>query len=336
MKETAMPPYPWQAEVWAAFCESLAADRLPHALLVHGMEGVGVEDLADAMARYLLCHAPLEDVACGRCKGCTLLKAGSHPDIFILKREDATQIKVDQVRACVEFVSKTAHFDHMKVVVVQEADRMNINAANALLKSLEEPQGNVVFILMTHRVSKLLATIRSRCQSVQVKEPANMDAMDWLDAQSIPQAERLLALSGGAPLKAKAWSDSDFIGEFEQLSSDLLALLNGREGVLQVSSRWQKKDFVSLLEMQILLLDMAIKAAFNNGGKDESAVFSLVECLTRIDSSLLFRIRDGILTKLEQAQSFANLNEALLVEELAMDWFVFHQILLRNTGSMAL
>jgi len=332
MKETAMPPYPWQKEVWGAFCERLDADRLPHALLLHGMEGLGVEGLSHSMVRYMLCHAPLEDVACGRCKGCQLLSAGSHPDLFVLKREEATQIKVDQVRSCVEFVSKTSHFDHMKVVLVEEADRMNLNAANALLKSLEEPQGRTVFILVTSHLARLLATVRSRCQSVHVKPPSESTSLAWLHDQSIPHAQRLLRLSGGAPLKAKLWSDSDFVDDFEKVNGDLLALISGEDSVFNVSKRWQKFDLINLLDMQVLVLDTIIKSEFDVSSEAQEKQVALEQKLSQVDTTLLFRMRDGLLAKVEQARSFSNLNGALVIEELTMDWFAFYQILSRKSS----
>ena len=327
MKETAMPPYPWQTEVWRNFCESITLGRLPHALLVHGVEGLGVEDLSHSMARYLLCQAPIEDVACGRCKGCTLISAGSHPDIFVLKREDAAQIKVDQVRACVEFVAKTSHFDHFKVVLVEEAERMNVNAANALLKSLEEPQGLTIFVLVSSQVNRLLATIRSRCQSVHVKPPKESDSLAWLAEQSVDHAKRLLNLAGAAPLKAKLWSESNFIDEFEQTCSDLCALINGMEGVLSVSKRWQSKSLIELLEIQVLIIDSVIKSEFIALDGASLQHEELVQKLHAVEATILFRLREGLVAKVAQALSFSNLNESLVLEELAADWFAMKQLI---------
>lgn len=330
MKETAMPPVPWQGTIWKSLCESIANDRLPHALLLHAMDGVGVEDLSLALVRYILCHAPIEDLACGRCKGCQLLSADSHPDLFLLKREDASQIKVDQVRSCVDFVSKTAHFDHYKVVLVEEAERMNANAANALLKSLEEPQGKTVFLLVTTQISRLLATIKSRCQSVHVPTPAKALSLAWLDEQKVENAELLLQLAGGAPLKAKSWADSEFQMQFDDLHGDLLSMLAGQENIGQLSGKWQKWNYATLLELQVLVLDSVIKSKFQQSTDSHPLSNRIEECLSSAETPILFRLRDSLLAKYEQSLSFSNLNEALLVDELAMDWLALRQLLARG------
>jgi len=284
--------------------------------------------------RYLLCQAPLEDVACGRCKGCQLLASQTHPDLFVLKKEEATQIKVDQVRACVDFVSKTSHFNHNKVVLVEEAEAMNVNASNALLKSLEEPQGNTIFILVTNAPSKLLATIQSRCQTINIKTPTYEVASTWLQSQDIEQSDWLLQMAGGAPLKAKEWAESGWLDEFETVCGDLTHLYGGQKGVVQVSKSWQKLDFSCLLEIQAQILNIAIKYAYNAVEVPQVAE-RLLSLLSGLDVSLLFRLRDNFLERLAQSQSFSNLNEAMAVEEMVMDWQALVQLARRQNGQSA-
>lgn len=321
--ETPMPPYPWQAELWQGFCDNVQRARVPHAILLHGVEGVGVESLALSMARYLLCQSTLEDVACGRCRSCQLLHVGTHPDLFFLKREeDAAQIKVDQVRECVGFVSKTPYANGPKVVLVEHADAMNVNAANALLKSLEEPQGQTVFILTTNRTSAILPTIRSRCRALTVNIPSTEAAQAWLSEQGLGEQYHLLVQSGGAPVLVKQWLESDFLDIQKQVHESLLALLSHQSGAVQIGVKWQKLALDTVVELQLQVLEASIKSKYKLGATagSEEASSSIFSILDRIHETYLFRLRDKLVSKLTVLRSSANLNAAMASEELAMDW----------------
>lgn len=328
--ETPMPPYPWQNTIWQSFCENVAAKRVPHALLINGVQGVGVEQLAYAMARFLLCQSPLEDVACGRCRGCQLIASGTHPDLFMLKlEEDAAQIKVDQVRTCVDFVAKTAYANGPKLVLVEQAETMNINAANALLKSLEEPQGETVFLLTTNRLSALLPTIRSRCRAVTVNVPTESQATQWIGEQGLNIDTAWLAQAGGAPLLAKAWLEGDYAETQTQLLNDLTLLLGQREGAIQAAARWQKMNLGTVLDILVNVLEGVIKGRISDDYCSE--LFNgLLAQLSGVDDVYLFRFRDKLLAKLGQWRGNANLNAAMLVEELAMDWVALSQLVARR------
>jgi len=133
-----MPPYPWQDFAWTSFVDKLKAGRLPHAILLRGDRGAGA--FAHAMAQYLFCQAPIETVACCKCKDCELYLAGSHPDFHITTTEEKSkQIKVDQVRQLTEFVSKTSQRERRKIVLITPAEAMNINAWNSAFSGLSIP-----------------------------------------------------------------------------------------------------------------------------------------------------------------------------------------------------
>src|SRR5690606_31515541 len=159
----------------------LQQHHLPHALMLRGPAGTGKAHFALALAQMLLCEKPLAQVACGRCKTCHLIKAGSHPDLLLVEPEEAGKaIKVDQVRHLVEFASRKAQFSGYRVVVICPAEAMNPNASNALLKSLEEPGEKTLLALVSHQVSGVLPTIRSRCQVVEFPVPPRAPALTWL------------------------------------------------------------------------------------------------------------------------------------------------------------
>ena len=206
----ALPP--WQ-EVTAA---GLLGDRhrWPHALLIAGPEGVGKRHLALHLARALLCEAPRSDgSACAACIGCALVERGSHPDLRLIEPiaydddGNATaidSITVDPIRDLIDFAQLSSHRGGAKVAVVVPADALNAAAANALLKTLEEPPPRTFLLLVSHRPGRLPATIVSRCRRVQIAMPEAALASAWLARAGVGNPELVLAQAGGAPLLARA------------------------------------------------------------------------------------------------------------------------------------
>jgi DNA polymerase III delta' subunit len=201
---------PWQSGDWQRIGAVTAGGRLPHALLLLGDPGSGAVVLAEALAARLLCQQAITAgvpfaAACGACSACHLVAAGSHPDLFRLEPEEGhEQIRVDEARAAVEFAGLRAGQGGRKVVLIPQAERLNIQAANGLLKTLEEPPAGTVFLLTTHRPARLLVTVRSRCQRVPLAPPDAQQALDWLVAGGLPaaQARARLELTRGRPLAA--------------------------------------------------------------------------------------------------------------------------------------
>jgi DNA polymerase-3 subunit delta' len=210
----AMPP--WQ--VGAARAALAQRSTRPHALLVHGPRGVGKHALALGFAQALLCEAPLPDgLACGECPGCRYAIAGQHPDLMRLELlmidpDDGTLVEVDtiaidRVRALTDFVQLTSHRQRAKVAVIAPAERMNAAAANALLKTLEEPPPGTYLILVSDRPGRVPATILSRCRKLAAPLPAPADARAWLATQGVAVPDVALAQAAGAPFLALAYAD---------------------------------------------------------------------------------------------------------------------------------
>ena len=231
---------PWLEPAWRQFIAALDADRLGHALLVHGPAGLGKSRLADDLAARLLCLQP-GDGACGECRSCTMLASGIHPDRVILEpAEDEGWIRVDDVRELNHGLQLTARLSPARVALVRRAERMNINAANALLKTLEEPPPGAWLILITDQPGRLPVTIRSRCLPVSIRPPDNDTGLAWLAACELDAdaatRERALALAGGAPLAARDWiADGDMA-----FGEQVLATLARPTRLLDTARTWSE------------------------------------------------------------------------------------------------
>ncbi len=277
--------YPWQRQDWAQLQQ--LRERLPHAILLHGPEGIGKVAFAQAFAAALLCETPDSGgQACGSCASCGWLAQYSHPDFRRLRPEvlesdessDAPDteaesdggsgskkaagkaaskdIRIEQVRALASFMNVSTHRSGLRVVLLYPAEALNSASANALLKTLEEPPPDTVFLLVTHRIDRLLPTILSRCRKFAMATPDRAAATAWLLAEGVKDAERWLAEQGGAPLAALAASQGETGAERDELLN-LLAKPD-RAMALVVADRLQKAPLALLVAwMQRWLYDLA-------------------------------------------------------------------------------
>jgi len=223
----ALPP--WHDAVAASAL--LRRDRWPHALLVSGRRGLGKRSLALHFARSLLCETPLADgSACGVCASCGYVVMGTHPDLRVVEpvaydnEGNATAvdtIQVDRIRDLIEFTQLSTHRLGAKVGVVVPAEAMNPAAANALLKTLEEPPADTFLILVSHQPAQLPPTIRSRCRVLAAPEPIPELAIRWLTEQGVERASLVLAQAGGAPLLALALADPSIQRDRDAFLSEL-------------------------------------------------------------------------------------------------------------------
>ncbi|MBL8353162.1 MAG: DNA polymerase III subunit delta' [Burkholderiaceae bacterium] len=218
-------PLPWLGDALARSAALAGA----HALLVHGPAGAGHLEFALLLAQAVLCEAGGDEAAgrpCGRCSSCHLVATRVHPDLLIvlpdalrvqlgwvddedgrLTKADAKpsrDLRVEQVRQAIGWSQRTSGRGRGKVLLLHPADAMNAAAANALLKTLEEPPGSMRLLLTSADPERLLPTVRSRCQRLRLGLPAADQALDWLQAQGVDEAPALLAVAGGSPLEAQA------------------------------------------------------------------------------------------------------------------------------------
>ena len=244
--------YPWFKAQWETWAHQVRSDHLPHALLLAGVPGIGKRHLATQFSRFLLCQNPTENnLPCGKCKNCQLSGAGSHPDyLFIDPQEGSRAVKVDQIRQLTEFVQSTPQISLRRVAIIVPAETMNLFAANALLKTLEEPPSATTIILVSQQLSLLLPTIRSRCQIAKFGLPPSKQASDWLSEHGglpIQEAEKLLEEAAGQPLTALAWSASQQADIRKEILAQWVGYLNGSEDAFSVAEKWTKLDTEWLL-----------------------------------------------------------------------------------------
>lgn len=324
MAEPHYTPYPWQVAIWHGLATRLAEARLPHALLFAGPAGVGKRHLADILAMALLCEQrSAEAVPCGRCHACRLFASGNHPDYLHLRPEEEKRtIGVDQIRDLAAFIALKSHYGTHKVVVVEPADVMTIAAANALLKTLEEPTPGSFLILCSDQPASLLPTIRSRCQKQLFTAVAEADALPWLREQ-LPdpaQAPLLHALCGGLPLKAVALAQEGGLASRATVLSDIAALVERRGDPVAIAARWQQQGAADTLHwLQPLLHDVA---RFATGSMDALRNPDQKVLLERLAGSMdlvsLHRLIDKLHHTLVQVKGPAN--PQLLLEELLVEW----------------
>lgn len=288
-------PYPWQQTQWQQLQTSRQNNRMPHALLLAGSAGLGKRDFACALAKNLLCEPT--DV-----KANELFAAGTHPDFFVITlEEDSKAIKVDQIRELIASVNQTAQYGGYQVVIIEPAEALNIAAANALLKTLEEPQGKVVLILVSAQPSLLSATIRSRCQRIAFNTPALSIAEEWLQ-NKLPagtDVSSLLAHAEGAPLAALALSQNSGIEQRAQLLQQLRQIKAGELNPIAIAAQYAKEDVVMCINNMISLVQDMLR------NQQEIRLFSFLDLLGQRKNLLLHH--NGI-------------NAQLLLEEIFISW----------------
>jgi len=253
--------YSWQKQQWQQIMQRKNA--LPHAILLRGRAGLGKLDFAMHLAHTLLCQQQGAEQACGVCPSCLWLKEGTHPDYkHITPADDSsettskkktgkkTQISVDQIRQLYDYLSLSTHqVQGHRIILISPAEALNMASANALLKMLEEPPANTLFLLVASQPQRLLPTIISRCQVIDFSTPTEAEAVAWLSEQGVSKPEAALAYTGGAPLAALAsqeqFSANDKLiqqlsmgGRLDPFASAPLFLAVGMESAIQVIQKW--------------------------------------------------------------------------------------------------
>ena len=297
--------FPWVEQLQLQLTNQLSQARLPHALLISGGKGVGKKYLADWLAQLLLCQSPIRQnevkaQACGQCKHCLLMNSGTFPDIKSLETNDS--IGVDDIRAITRFLETTAQIGQSKVVVIQQIERMTVSAANALLKTLEEPNVGNVLILSTDNIDLLLPTIVSRCQRIDLR-PTNQQ----LTAQQ--HESHPFANASYLPELANTTDKSSH----DQLVFRFLSWLSGQ-------GAYSEFEHLFLTEVKgFTWLERAVSNVIreqNDWLKDESISTDFAGIIRqKLDIDSLHRIFQLILATNKQISAYAQVNETMAKQQ---------------------
>ncbi|RCU52571.1 hypothetical protein DU002_00955 [Corallincola holothuriorum] len=227
---------PWLRSAYGTLAQSVAANRLPAAVLLTGVAGIGKRTLADDLASLLICVQPQPTElghlrACGQCKSCQLKDAGNHPDYLFLTANDKGTITVDAIRELTRVTAQATHQSGRRVIVIVGAEAMNSNAANALLKTLEEPPAGTFIIMTTAVSSRLLPTIISRCQHYPLSASPEQ-ATDWLQQHQLNVDFNVLTLLQNAPLALQNFIQSEEYSQLQAFSALYARWQQGEKGAL--------------------------------------------------------------------------------------------------------
>lgn len=333
-RQVLLQEIPWLNELWHGLIERYHGVGLPHASLLLGNAGTGKRPLAFKLAKFLLCQAGDKKSAkqtsyCNQCHSCKLFDAGSHPDYFICDQEaKGKQIKVDAVRELNEFLAKTPQISACQVVQIYPLEAMNINASNALLKTLEEPSGETYLLLMAERLGSVLPTIRSRTQRISLHPPSTEQALAWL-GQRLPNssAEDLaLALTqcAGGPLKAESWLREGSLAQDAAYVNLMQQWLSGQQQLQDVSKALAKFDLLDTinwwtgLSLDIMKLGLGAQPSQISHPQQAPWLSQLVATVSKLKLLTLQNKLQEVAGRLVAGQG--NYNASLLIESLLLDW----------------
>lgn len=318
--------FPWHQTIWDKFSAARSRNHLPHALLLTGEEGIGKKRFAEKLVKSLLCHKPLDNQqACGQCNGCKTYLAGSNPDFLQIQiAEDKQQISVDQIRALSRFITLSRSFTAYRVILLHPGEAMNDNAANSLLKSLEEPAENTVIIIIATHLNQLLPTIKSRCQLLALPKPATAQALEWMQnySPSLENAQARLDLSFGRPLLALEADEKD-IKQASDLAEDILSVMEEKKSITEAAKTWEKATHSTLIDWQLGWLQSFIKDLETGVTKKSDSPLALDQCLSNIKQQIRAEPCWELYQQILQQKKYihTSVNPLMFIENMLSLWF---------------
>lgn len=319
----------WLNPTWQRLQTMHGQGRLPHAMVLSGAKGLGKRQLAEQLMASLVCLQPQQGQACEQCKSCLLRHANSHPDIKRLApEEEGKAILVDPVRKIQPWLAGTSQQGGAKVVIIEPANELNVNAANALLKNLEEPGNNTFFILLHDWPKPLLATIKSRCQSQEISIPEGQTALQWLSQQQADTAEdslqQVLKMAHGAPLMALKYLQQEAPALRHQSLVDLTAILRNQTSVSAVAETWIKADVKQVLDWWLQWVQDLIKLQQTQDPQlvVNQDILKLLQAIAKkANIKQVFNLHDELLNSLDSLVQRRNINQQLMLEKLLYQWY---------------
>jgi len=305
------------------------AQRLPHAILLYGEEGSGKRDFAQSLSASLLCKQSVQTgEACGRCSACQLIAAQTHPDLTFLKpvppensksTKPVLNIRIDAIRKLCTKLTSSSQFEGYRIAIIENADRMLVQGANALLKTLEEPGNQTLIILVTSRPHRLPITVRSRCQALRFPYPSEATAIGWLQTQGLKSPEIALKYAHGAPLTA-LYQHEETLQHRELLAKALTAGLNGESSLSYAAKLAELPKDLSLNWLLDWVNDLVRlkNTNFNSAIINEINRPHLNKLAKKSDLKRIFAYNDLIIEYIRKETIALNLQ--LIWENLLISW----------------
>lgn len=321
--------FPWHQSNWGLFNQYLTQNRVPQALLINGAKGLGKQQLAYSFAKSLLCNQRLPTAqSCGQCSRCKLFNAQTHPDFIALSpKEDSKVIGIDSIRELIIKLALKPQFENYRLVLINPADKLNKAAANAFLKCLEEPNERTCIILLTESLSKLPATILSRCQKMTLTKPKKEIANAWLNEQQVIEHKGLLLnLAQGAPLLAKEYAQTNILPLRQQCFSEWLNIANRRANPVEIAEKWHKQPVSLILFWLISWSADLIKCFYQTPAinlYNPDLQISLQELADRLKLKDIYYFYDSLLQSRQRMDTQINLQ--LMFEALLILWSQLNQ-----------
>ncbi len=311
--------FSWQTQQWDQLCRLLNEGHLPHALLFMGPPGLGKRTLALEFSRLVLCQNRNGSAPCSHCHACHLMQADSHPDFRVLQPEQEGQaIKIDSIREIGGFVQQTGHQGGARIVLIQPATAMNHYAANALLKTLEEPAPQTLLILISDQRASLPITLMSRCQKIRFVAPPREQALNWLRSQDQNiQWETILTATEGAPLLARDWQQEGVWPLYQNFMNDLSALARQEANPFDLAVQWKDANLLWIFDLffQWLLKCLRMREVPDSAESPSTAMPPV-----SFSSSSLLEFIDFLQRMRAEALGPYNLNQQLMLEALFIRW----------------
>ncbi len=318
---------PWLEKEYSQLINLESSSKLAHAYLFGGQQGLGKLMLAMHFGHYLLCSSKQNDQPCLSCRDCELFLAGSHPDLRLIQPEDSNEIKIEQVRNTIEFITQTSQRGGYKVVIFRPAEAMNTNSANALLKVLEEPAQNTLIILVSHQPALLMATIRSRCHAVKFNRPSAEKVIPWLEAKNIyASPAELLRMANNIPLRALQYADDEALQDRTVLHGVMEKLLSGEMDISLAAKSCEDFSLQDNIEGMLLCTSDILAHVQASSGNNQSSLHDhdLQHLAKHFQSRTTLQALHEFYRELLQAKraalSTSNPNPALVVETLFYHW----------------
>jgi len=315
---------PWQQPNWDSLQHYISQQKIPQALLITGRKGVGKQQLAEQFSYALLCqNRQNTGFACGQCNSCLLIAAQTHPDfVTVTPDEPGKAIGIGQIRQVNSQLSLKPQYEQYRVLLIYPADQMNNASANAFLKCLEEPGERTVIILITDKPSKLLPTIKSRCQKLHIHTPSKQAVFSWLNQHNVSDNHEILySLAQGAPFLAQQYANEQLLKIRSDCFNAWTSIAKQQSHPVLVAETWQKLPESSLLFWISSWLIDIIKCAYHANPDylfNPDLSNTLKDLAKKLDLKRVYKLYDLLLTSRQLADT--QINKLLMFEEILIEW----------------